>query len=371
MIRPQRSHATPGPGSRRGFTLIELLVVILIIGVLLSITLIAGNYALRFARKASTERFLTSIATGIEQFKADHNYYPPLLGKIPTATPPDAPLVLESQPNAFNTVSAPTGPGAVTLARSFSILSLTAYLVGVGDINGDGKTAYRNPSYPADDPRNANLDDGVDGPGLRSPGPDRSWGGATRRPQTLPATESDPPIPPQTGRVYGPYINVANSKSVRRLKASDYATETADRTPIGLGTPTAIELYTLVDRWDSPIRYYRGWAVKQDPAVPTSASSLENAPIELLSPESVDAFAGSATGPGMATAGATDSKLLAAPYVLLSAGEDGLFGESDVEPSQTQSTRMLAKDLAGMSASAGDRLKKIKTRIADNVRYVP
>lgn len=346
--------------SRPGFTLIELLVVVGIIAVLLSIGLVAGASALSTARRGATERFLGAVSTGIEQFKADHGYYPPLLNKVRGATPVDAPLVSEAQPNAFapQAGSGPAGP--VAEARYFSLYSLAAYLVGVGDINGDGITNYNNPAPAPGAPANPNLDDGVDGPGLRSPGPDRSWGGATRRAQGLPSQATDPPIPPQTGRVFGPYIDVANSKNLRRQRAAtDFATEDPALRP--QAAPGDLELYIVADRWETPIRYYRYWPTRQDMTQPSSPASLRQAPVELLSVEGVDEFRGNA-----GATGAADSRLYSAPYALLSAGEDALYGESDTEPDPA--ARLFAREL---NTLADQRFKTVRKRISDNVRFIP
>ncbi len=357
---------------RPGFTLIELLVVVGIIAVLLSIGIVAGGAALASAKRSSTERLLSSIGASLEQFKADHGYYPPLLNKQrnPAPSPADAPLVSEAQPDPFKT----TDPkGAVVEARYYSILSLAAYLVGVGDINGDGIVNYAAQTTPG-----PNLDDGVDGPGIRSPGPDRSWGGATRRAQRLPAAAGDPLIPDQTGRVYGPYLALTNSRNLRRILpndsrgvSGDFVWEQTALAPNG-GTPSqggrdGIELYTIVDGENTPIRYYR-YLPTRETSDPTSRDTLGNIPVELLTPAGFDEF--SATG-GALAGGASETRLRNAPYALVSAGSDALFGESKDETIDPSQPRYLAKDLESLRTSDAAAHKKIRSRIADNVRYVP
>ena len=66
-----------------GFTLIELLVVIGILGILLTIVLVAINPARQFAQANDTKRTsdLNTLLNAVHQYAADHK------GKLPTAIP--------------------------------------------------------------------------------------------------------------------------------------------------------------------------------------------------------------------------------------------------------------------------------------------
>jgi prepilin-type N-terminal cleavage/methylation domain-containing protein len=80
--------------TRSGFTLVELLVVIGIVGVLLTITLVAINPARQFAQANNVKRSsdLDSILNAVTQLKVDYR------GVLPTVIPtlPATPQILNS-----------------------------------------------------------------------------------------------------------------------------------------------------------------------------------------------------------------------------------------------------------------------------------
>lgn len=337
---------------RRGFTLIELLVVVGVIVALLALGLTAGTAARASAKRSAGERLLQAVAQGLEQFKADHGYYPPLLNPDPAGVLPGA-LVSESLPDAF----LGSGPDPVLRANYRSDISLSAYLMGIGDLNGDRKQEY---NISSGEP---NLDDGVNGPGIRAPGPDKSWGGARLRAAGLPTVATDPPIPPQDGTVFGPYFNVSNTKSLKRMTASD---ELAD--PLHRLEGMAL----ITDGWGNAIRYYRhlptGFA--QEP-------TLEDVPAELLSPDAAVVFANPNRPSSQPVPATVDSPLLHAEFVLLSAGPDGRFGDRETETANVdpQTPRFLtAGGATGIGAGgplAPDVSARIVRRISDNMRFIP
>lgn len=335
----------------RGFTLIELLVVVAIIVALLALGLAAGTTALTAAKRSSTERLLQSIQQGIEQFRADHGYLPPLLN-------PDAlgselgVLVSEAQPSAFSG----TSQDPLKQVNYWSGVSLSAYLLGVGDINGDEKLEYNAAS------NEVNLDDGFNGPGLRSPGPDKSWGGALKRPQAVPVNPTEPPIPPQEGRVFGPYINFANvSKALHQVKEEE---EPADR------LHRMKDTYQMLDRWGGVIRYYRHL-----PTGPRKTPTLDNMPAELLSPEAAQEYVGSTVD----VLPTIDMSLVdqRTEYVLLSPGPDGLYGDRETESANIdpQDPKYLtaggATGIGRNGTLSNDAKKRVLRRIADNMRLLP
>ncbi len=334
---------------RGGFTLIELLVVVGVIVALLAIGLTAGNAALGSAKRSATDRLLQAIAQGLDQFKADHGYFPPLLNPDPTGSEPGA-LVSEALPGAFSGA----GQDPVFRANYRSDISLAAYLIGVGDLNDDRKEEY-NASIGE-----KNLDDGVNGVGIRAPGPDKSWGGALRRPQAnQSASQPDRPLPPQEGRVFGPYVNLSNTKSIKRLVAAD---ETADSLHRLEGA------VVINDRWGSAIRYYRHL-----PTGTANQPSLDLVPAELLTADAAKEFAGST----QAVSPTVDLPLLNAEYVLLSAGPDGYFGDRELETSNVdpQTPRYLTAggtNGIGVNGPLGSEpRKRVLRRISDNMRYIP
>ncbi len=336
-------------GRRAGFTLIELLVVIGVIVALLGLGITAGSAALTAAKRTATERLLRSLQQGIEQFKADHGYVPPLLN--PDAVGADrGALVTEAKPGAF----AGDAQDPVKRVNYRSDISLSAYLVGVGDINGDMKEEYNlgNGEF--------NLDDGVNGPGIRAPGPDKSWGGAIERAQGAPVQPNDPQIPPQEGRVFGPYVNLANTSKALRVITS--AEVPADRLHRLAGT------HQFLDRWGGVIRYYRHL-----PTGTRKSPTLNSMPSELLSEDAAKEFVGTTTD----LPATIDSPLLNAEYVLLSAGPDGLFGdrESEIGTIDPQDPRYLtAAGSTGIGRDGtltADAKKRVLRRISDNMRLLP
>ena len=69
----------PTSRTRPGFTLIELLVVVAVILVLAGILLAGLTRSVGTARRTSAERSIEALVLGINQFKADFGFLPPLV----------------------------------------------------------------------------------------------------------------------------------------------------------------------------------------------------------------------------------------------------------------------------------------------------
>jgi len=342
--------------ARAGFTLIELLVVVGIIGVLLAIVLVAGNAVLTAGRQSDTTRLLATIGQGLEQFERDHGYYPPLLNENYQNPEWDGSgrLVVANEAGASQRQFDPAFAGPILPdeieqedaedPRCFNIFSLPLYLLGVGDLNGDGDEVYDDGD--ASNGLEANWDDGVDGPGLRSPGGDRSWGGSRDR-EGPPENPVGPHRPPSEGRVFGPYVDVSSGRNIERMpEESNIA-----------GQENYAGLYRFVDRWGNPIRYYRDWTLRDG-----QNRSMVNVPIELREANEARDMIGGAYGADFDESMARIiPELAGAPYVLLSVGQDGDSGH------RTRS------DLSGMFGSGGDSdaATKLYEELSDNVRHIP
>lgn len=345
--RTARSGTSPAPASR-GFSLIELLVVVVVIALLLGVILSVSRNVLGDAQRTQTERLLASIGQGLEQFYADHGYYPPLLNENETkgswtpGTPDPDRLAVADRPSIppdptssdvrDSSNSGPALPDADEEDRAyFNVYSLPIYLLGVGDLSGDG------PDTP--DPSDHNEDDGVDGPGLRSPGDDKSWGGSRDR---RPHEDGGGQDPPREGRVYGPYVDLGSSDGA--LKSIVEGTTVPEFEPY-------VGLFRIVDRWGSPIRYYRGWPMRDS----NGERTMEYTPNEIRDPEKLEA---ALSGPGTFAdrMRALDSELVDAPFVLLSVGPDGFSGHRTPD------------DLSSLDV---EQVNDVLEEVSDNVRHVP
>jgi len=230
MARPQEKRPTRRLRRRRAFSLIELLMVIAIIGLLVSVLIVALNKVRGTGESASTEQLMRAIDMSLSQFKSDHGFLPPLLDDTIAANG-SAELV-------------PYDIARADRIDYYSSLTLAPYLIGVGDLNGDG--------------RQDEYDDGLAGAGFRDPGRDRSWGysyaasgGRGRkqywRDQEKPGRSAgDPKVIP--GPTFGPYLTVGGEDRIV------YGT---NRT--GAAFTDARPLFAVTDYWGGAIRYFRHW----------------------------------------------------------------------------------------------------------------
>jgi prepilin-type N-terminal cleavage/methylation domain-containing protein len=286
MTTPRRH---PGsPRTRAAFTLVELLVAIAIIALLLGIV-IAGMFgAISFARRAAGTAQLQAVAQGLEAFNTDMTFYPPLISQFESDHGPiETPETLAAQESKANRNA--TLAQSYREARYMSEWSLAAYLLGEGDLNGDGNRVEDE----------LDQDDGKAGLGIRNPGESRAWKApdGSHKPQT-------------TGNTYGPYVDPGFvEKFLRRVPVEfDSSSKRIVREDGG----TQQYMYQLVDAFDVPVRYYRGWITRDQNDAPT----LDLLPIELRSAEGVE----SQMDTGKWTI-EPERSLMTAPYALLSAGE--------------------------------------------------
>lgn len=286
---------TPNRNRSKAFTLVELLVVITIITILLGLGAVALTAGRRSAIKQGAVAQLQRIDTALEAFKQDFRDYPPLV-TIPGKGPFDAPAANERlyRPDyQQGNESASVINDRLRENRFASRYSLAVYLLGVGDLNGDGMRNYNETDMP-------NEDDGLDGPGFRDIGKDRFWGLAQDPSRDAVAN---------SGRTYGPYLDPADLGELlveERINSSN----TTGR-------------YVINDPFGKPILYYRNWTIRDD--TPQRRPSILRVPAEL---RSLDSLAAQRAGDD-AKALDIDRQLLGASFALLSAGFDGEYGGAD------------------------------------------
>ncbi|HRP61691.1 MAG TPA: hypothetical protein PK400_00160 [Phycisphaerales bacterium] len=249
----------PGVGRagrrRTAFTIIEILVVVALVLVLMSILLVALNAAARTAQRTNTTGLLNALKQGLVQFERDIGYLPPVLGRTPGGAP--------SNIDQFRDYKLPPVPGSnqydTEIQDWFSITSLADFLLGYG-------------SGPL--PSSATLvnDDGFDGLGIRSPGPDGYWGVARSVPAGLPGSPSPGTVAARRavinhaqhgqrfreGQVFGPYLQLRDARLLGAIVGIN-----PNGTP-RIAFPGENDFETnphapkvIVDYWGEPIRYYR------------------------------------------------------------------------------------------------------------------
>lgn len=261
-----------------GFTVVELMVTIAIIALLISLVSVAFAKARAAAEAASSRQFMQSIKMGLEAFKDEFGYYPPLLRDDLTLA--DTEQELEA-------------------LEYYCSLSLTSYLVGVNDLNANGRHSVVDGDH---------YDDGFAGPGFRDPGPDRAWGGA----QDQLDRESYWDEKAQynggeiAGKVYDPLIEIKNEETL-----GPYRDRNGD---------IVDGAFELRDYWGNPIRYYRSWV--GNAYWPGDERDLQPG-YEAAWPAEWFGNVSAENREGMRTA------LRSAPYVLFSAGRDLKVDQDD------------------------------------------
>lgn len=142
------------PARRRGFTLVELLIVVAVIGLLSTLAFVVLSRSIRNARAALERQTLVSIRDGVESYRQDFGFLPPL---VDDTNPVD---VATGNPRVFG--SAYLRSEVTPALPRYSVYSLQYYLFGSLGVE----------------------EDGVDGPGFTEPNEDGSF---TRRGREYPA----------------------------------------------------------------------------------------------------------------------------------------------------------------------------------------
>lgn len=141
-----RARGAAAGRARAGFTLIELAIVIVVIALLATMGVVAAGRAIRSSRNAAERQLLVAIRQGVDAFRMQFGFLPPLVidgdnvppGAQPTTT--NGPLTTGSpkQPvvrnEAFLSRSTPTGANE---PRS-SVYTVPYYLMGMLDMPDGG-----------------------------------------------------------------------------------------------------------------------------------------------------------------------------------------------------------------------------------------
>lgn len=278
MSRVARDMACCRGGRRRGaFTLIELLFVVAMIVMLIGLLLWGVNKAVLGARKASETNTVASLRMGVDQFKGQFGFIPPLVKDNRDGSddgPLDAngidPLIYRAS-DLDDAYFLRHNTGELVPDERYSVYSLPYYLIGVlGEAS-----------------------DGIEGPGFLEP---RRDGTFTKR-----STNTT-----RTGRVFEPFFD-ASAKGILSVDQEEGRIE-------------------LRNDKGAAYRYYR-WLKDDrefgDPENPNDPKDPPDLTGEL-------ALAYYLNIPSLLGDPKENAELRSANYAILSAGANGVFGDEDV-----------------------------------------
>lgn len=329
---PNRSEGGAGMhGSatgRRGFTLIELLVGVIVMGALMGLLIVGLTRAGRFARQAASQQTLSGLKQATTQFKSEFGFVPPLVydGEDMGSFDPESEGAVWS-----------TGP-VYDLADRFPeqyperdrFFAANVYQLGRDETRDFLRGVDIADELDAPDPRYSKFSlafylagalesgaDGVIGPGMSRPLPEGGWAGT-----------GDPLG--GSNRTYEPFLDTG--KRSLRIEREYFDQAEADALADG-GTGTEpgdmANRLALVDGNGKAYRYYR-WlhGTLEGGQVVEPRNTLElNIPGVLLDPVLHEQ---ARTDPTIdVTEG--DVRLRGATWAIVSAGQNGLFGDEMLE----------------------------------------
>lgn len=309
---------------RRAFSLIELLVAIFVIGALLSILLVALAKAKVFARSTSDLQSALTVRTGVERFKQEFGFLPPMVRErylTPLILEPTAgQIAVYSLRNpahlTFLRATPPLNPQNPFEDNRYSELTLGYYLAGsLGANRGPG----------------TNLPiDGVPGPGLYTPRAD----GTFDVPKDVErAASGSPGESNRGGKKFDPFVPISGSG----LKVF-----TDPSNPLNV---------TLRDAKDVAIRYYR-WEHND------GAQLIADMNVPRLVARAPGTIAGEIVRPERDIT--ANPKMRDAQFAIVTAGPNGLFGDEDID--------VITRVLGGGSSPSADAERRLRLEAEkDNV----
>lgn len=330
MIRPGRQR-----GAHGGFTLVELLVGIIVVGILLSLLLVALRGARNAGRAGAARRTVAALKIGVVAFKDRYGFLPPLIKDQKTGSGGGA-------------IATFTDPASGQSERKFNIYDVTKdldlkALRAEGDQPSDQDTRYSEVALPyylagACSVRvwanpNAGPIDGVPGPGFMPPNPD----GTFKLTAALKLPDATAPKS-HAGRAE-PLVEVGK----RTLQiSSDLTTD-----PL-IGEPT------LVQFRDASSRVYRYYRWMPDEKLKTASAS------GVVSDSAYEDYYNIPIAVADWSAWKDNPQLRDARYAIVLPGEDGLYGDEAVAD--------IAAKLGVAVPAGADAIKALRSKArADNI----
>ncbi|MBY0111860.1 MAG: type II secretion system GspH family protein [Phycisphaerales bacterium] len=340
---------------KSGFTLIELLVAITIIALLISLVVVGLTSALRSAKSAGEKQSAASIKLGVEQFKQEFGFLPPLVLHDDLASPPIVPVGSYFDPSVSNNVPVVNvlGGGKISNPTINSSWFLEGFMGDGRAMTSDGRlnSGTLAGRYVADT-RFSEYSlayylvgalpaqvDGAEGPGFTTPAEDGTFETKVDSRSTRVKNAGG------AKRVYSPLVDIARGspKLDVSLKAN-------------VNDPSFPVRYRLIAPNGTPYRYYR-WAARKKFPTPAGFlkwdfTALADAPEDEADRLGVPSLLGDPR---------ENSELRGAEFAIVSAGPNAYFGDMPLEAKADS-------ELLAMQAAVGVPVG-IPPQIDENTKY--